>query len=86
VSPRFLPGGDECQVCGKTWYGTRCYVLCFECGHVYRTRWHLLAAYRHMRLASWRRYGHESHWAWAYLCGWWRPSRISFCQCCIHDF
>lgn len=49
----------------------RHYIWCLECGHPYRTRWHLWLAY------AWR-FGH----IWRIP----RPSRISFCQCCSHDF
>lgn len=67
------------------------YIWCFECGHTYRTRWHLLVAYRVKRWQVRRAYrtidpdDREPVWS-VLLGGWWRPSRISFCQCCIHDF
>lgn len=68
---------DHCVSCHTDQPG-RGYIRCFECGHTYRTRWHLLAAY-------WRIVLQMDGWQW------WRslrlrPSRIYFCQCCIHDF
>lgn len=79
---------DHCWSCHRD-QPRRGYIRCFECGHTYRTRWHLLGAYRHRRWRS-RHFGQGgipdiSPWA-AFFRGWWRPSRISFCQCCIHDF
>lgn len=78
----------HCWSCHRDQAG-RAYIVCFECGHAYRTRWHLLAAYRRGRWRS-RHFGHGgvpdiTPWV-ALLRGWWRPSQISFCQCCIHDF
>lgn len=53
--------------------GRRTFKVCFECGHVWT------------RLALW--------WAWVRAYGGWhprrmfkRPSKIFFCQECIHDF
>jgi hypothetical protein len=79
-------GVVACQACDHTWYAGRCYIQCAECGHVYRTRLHLLLAYR---WAMWRSYREwkDGVTAWSALTrGAWRPSRIYFCQCCIHDF
>jgi len=64
---------SRCLGCGQR-QPDRGYIQCFECGHVYRTRWHLLAAY-------WRAAGLRHALKSLRL----RPSGISFCQCCIHD-
>lgn len=82
------PGIVACLGCWKSWSAGRCYLQCFECGHVYRTRWHLLAAYRWLRWQGWYRWGwmaDQGFWS-GLLGGWWRPSKIFFCQCCNHDF
>src|SRR6266704_254167 len=69
----------------------RVYLVCGECGHLYRTAWHL-------RLADWRAYRRATRrWArpaasWlAYWRGWWRtvmlrPDRIYSCPHCAADF
>jgi hypothetical protein len=60
------------------------YVLCGECGHLYRTARDLRRAYRREVLSGsgfgiplWRRF-------WAALTV--RADQITFCQECIHDF
>lgn len=84
---------------------TGAYIVCFECGHVYRTAFELW--WQHLRQAArlarrdlrhplnppwwteldipkWQR-GRRAALAMvahAVVC---RPSRISFCQHCIHD-
>jgi hypothetical protein len=90
-----------CGACHET--AGRSYIRCYECGHPYRTRLHLLVAYRvaYARLlwrdrrdpllppdvsrSEWRAKGMFPRW-WDLTRGWWRPSRIAFCQCCSHDF
>lgn len=42
---RALPIYAACEGCGARWRNVRPYIRCFECGHVYPTRWHLLLAY-----------------------------------------
>lgn len=82
------------------------YLVCFECGHVYRTAlvlwWEHLRESGRLALKDLRRPMNPPAWAeldipkWqrgrraallmlalAVLC---RPSRITFCQHCIHDF
>ncbi len=74
-----------CGVCHER--GGRAYIRCYECGHPYRTRWHLLLAYWREHTAIWWRCRRDNpgRW-WHVLPGWWRPSTITFCQCCTHDF
>lgn len=55
------------------------YIWCLECGHPYRTRWHLFVAW----LRKSRQLGY-SWWIVARTAR--RPGRITFCQCCSHDF
>lgn len=78
-------GDADHQWCCRTCHDTagRAYRRCYECGHPYRTKWHLLAAYRAARPAV---RPPEIGWWRALLGGHWRPARIGFCQCCIHDF
>lgn len=59
------------------------YVLCGECGHLYRTPRELRSAYRRVVWGFWRE---DHHWRslWRFLTI--RASRIYFCQYCIHDF
>ena len=64
----------------------RGYQHCAECGHVYRTRWHLLAVYRSERWQYSRTFPGEYGLLRLLFGGPWRPSKINFCQCCIHDF
>lgn len=87
------PGIEECQACGETWYAGRCYLQCAECGHVYRTRWHLLAAVRrnlwrarHFRGALLNMEPLGISWWRILLGGPWLPSKVYSCQCCTHDF
>lgn len=81
------PGLIECLGCWKVWYaGRRRYLQCFECQHVYRTRWHLLWAYRVESWRAWRLWPDEQPLRVALFGRVWRPSKITFCQCCIHDF
>ena len=72
------PRPDHCWSCHRD-QPRRGYIRCFECGHTYRTRWHLLAAY-------WRIVLQMDGWLGAWRAVRVRPGRISFCQCCIHDF
>lgn len=82
-----------CHACGKCWERSPEYIQCIECGHVYPTRWHLLAAYRRnlwrarvFRKATVFSEPLELSW-WSLLVGGgWRPGRIWSCQCCTHDF
>lgn len=76
----------------------RLYIRCYECCHPYRTRWHLWAAYWRIHIRHWwqdwrgrglRPPASRPDWRvkwWHAFSGYWRPSRIPFCQCCIHDF
>jgi hypothetical protein len=80
----------HCMGCGMV-VPTRGYVGCGECGHVYRTRWHLLYAYWGVFLPIWWHDwrhpmfpGFRSRWYDVFR-GRLRPSRIYFCQCCLHD-
>lgn len=65
----------------------RCYEVCPECFHRYRTRLHLVAAY-------WRSYWQISRQKWwdqSVRSRVWqiltvRPKHITFCQHCMHDF
>lgn len=60
------------------------YIVCLECGHIYRTARDLRRAYRREVL---RRpgFGAPRWWRiWRALTV--RASRITFCQECIHDF
>lgn len=68
---------DHCLSCHED-QPARGYIRCFECGHTYRTRWHLLVAYWLivLRIDGWN--ARRSLRL--------RPARIAFCQCCIHDF
>ena len=76
-----------CESCGQYWNRRgRCYVRCLECGHVYWTRWHVLAAYRSERWRYSRTFPGEYGLLRLLFGGPWRPRKIGFCQCCIHDF
>lgn len=72
---------SKCWIHDKTeTYRLRPYIVCFECGHIYKTRWHLawVAAVTMLRFHN----GYlRRNWKWVMF-----PSRISFCQECIHDF
>lgn len=80
------PGIELCDACGRTWYAGRCYRQCAECGHVYRTRWHLWLAYWREFLAYRRTFPGEYSLPRVVWETWRRPSKVYFCQCCIHDF
>jgi hypothetical protein len=79
------PGITECESCRKTWYASRCYIQCFECGHVYRTRWHLWLAYWR-EVLTYRRIFPKEYSLLRVFRGTWRPGLVNFCQCCLHDF
>lgn len=76
--------GVHCFGCNLDQRRGRCYVVCFECGHGYWTKLHLLAAH-------WRRDWQARRWAppgtprsrWPLH--WVRPSDIAICPCCTHD-
>ena len=76
----------ECHACGQAWLIRGWYVRCFECGHVYPTRWHLLLEYRWERLRYWRTFRQDYSLARIVFGPIWRPSKIVYCQCCLHDF
>jgi hypothetical protein len=66
------------------------YLLCGECGHLYRTKGELRRAYRRefLRINSHGWFGMERLPRWKV---WWkiltiREKDIYFCQHCIHDF
>jgi hypothetical protein len=66
------------------------YILCGECGHLYRTKGELRRAYRRAILSLDRRtfLGIKPMPRWKI---WWkvltiRAKNIYFCQYCIHDF
>jgi hypothetical protein len=59
----------------------RHYLWCLECGHPYRTRWHLAIAYARKG----RELGIQRRWLRT-LVAFLQPSQIFFCQCCSHDF
>lgn len=81
------PGVVACEACGKTWYAGRCYIRCLECGHVYRTRWHLWLAYWREFLTYRRTFPEEKYSLLrVFLAVLRRPSKVYFCQCCLHDF
>lgn len=72
-------GFDESQACWSHHRNEsitrRTFQVCFECGHVW-TRW-----------ALWRSYIKAAGECGVGLRRWIkRPSRIYFCQVCIHDF
>lgn len=73
---------DHCHSCQVDEPGTG-YILCGECGHLYRTARDLRRAYRRIVWEFWRE---DHHWRtlWKILTV--RASRIYFCQECIHDF
>jgi hypothetical protein len=58
------------------------YILCGECGHLYRTPRELRQAYRkavlHMQGMAW--------WRRIFQAATVRAGRRSFCQFCVHDF
>jgi hypothetical protein len=102
---RVCPHTDEHHWChGRVCHArnARCYIRCGECGHPYRTRWHLLAAYRAVIMRDWwqewrhgrpRYIGNIIFGVSPWMTRWyepvantWRPSKIYFCQCCTHDF
>lgn len=88
--------------CGRCHAGDeRAYVRCGECGHPYRTRWHLWFAYLREHVLAWWWEMHTVRWRqpsglapvfprtrWWDLFDMrcWRPGRVFFCQCCTHDF
>lgn len=74
-----------CEGCGGRWHLRRWYLQCFECGHVYRTRWRLLAMYRWERWRYSRTFPGEYALLRLLFGPPWRPSKVAFCQCCIHD-
>lgn len=60
------------------------YILCGECGHLYRTARELRRAYRRAVMTR-RRFG-VSWWFCLLHAVTVRAGRVSFCQHCIHDF
>lgn len=84
---------DHCLSCHRDQPSSG-YIRCFECGHTYRTRLHLLWHYWRTSwgLRPWRPtpspldLPQESAVAFLWHLLTRRPGEISFCQCCIHDF
>jgi hypothetical protein len=70
------------------------YIVCFECGHIWTKRTLLKAYHRQSKLSDTvidptGLFGPVSRWSQVrYWFHRWtmRPSRIYFCQECIHDF
>lgn len=85
-APQFPP--EHCVSCHRRVPERGYYIACGECGHAYATRWRLLWDYRVKRWQVGRRstFLPREGWWLSLLGGWWWPSRIYFCQCCIHDF
>lgn len=98
VCPQAPPHEWCCSRCHMGHH--RVYLRCPECGHPYRTRWHLWLAYLRVHRRLWWRDLHAVGWAqptglapvfprtrwWHLFAATWRPGRVRFCQCCTHDF
>lgn len=85
--------GWHCYSCNEDEYGSG-YVLCLECGHIWRTARDLRRAYRRQ---YWRASKPLTLMGAVEFPGipWWfrawhvvtvRADKITFCQLCIHDF
>lgn len=82
---------DGCYFHGDGCYLEHPYIVCFECGHCYTRRSLRRAYWKQSRFRSLyeeeripirsivRYQFHRAYW-------WIRPSRIFFCQECIHNF
>ena len=75
-----------CEGCQQRRTLRRWYLRCFECGHVYRTRWHLLGAYWREMWTYSRIFPKGYSLPRLIVNTWRRPGKIYFCQCCLHDF
>lgn len=66
------PTGSICLICGmfETFDGQEPYLVCFECGHVYRSSLDLVDDYER-----------DIDWSWEGS-----PDEIPFCPNCLHDF
>lgn len=62
------------------------YILCGECGHLYRTASELRRAYRREVMRGPRYFSGPPWWCRAWRALTIRASKIYFCQECIHDF
>jgi hypothetical protein len=65
----------RCWSCYRVVPQGRVHAVCGECGHTWRTRWHLI----------WHEHKVLHSLDWPFWRSFRRPKRISVCPCCVHD-